>query len=93
VVLEVGGEPFVQPQVAPPLGRHQIAEPLMRQLVRHHSSHTLLVRLAGLGLIVQQSSFPKLSDFEINLLLKFKFKIGLQGDKYVQFKYNTSFMI
>ena len=33
-VRHPGREPFVQPEVVPPLHRHQIAEPLVRHLVR-----------------------------------------------------------
>jgi hypothetical protein len=42
---------FVEPQVCPPLHRNKVAEPLVRQLVRHHICHVLARarrRLAGL---------------------------------------------
>lgn len=35
-VLHEAGEALVEPQLVPPLHRHQVAEPLVRQLVRDH---------------------------------------------------------
>ena len=37
-VLHKGGEPLVQPEVRPPLHRHQIPEPLMREGKSDYSS-------------------------------------------------------
>ena len=39
-----GGERLVEPQVVPPHHRHQVAEPLVRQLVRDHLGDPLLHR-------------------------------------------------
>ena len=39
-----GGERLVQPQVVPPHHRHQVAEPLVRELVRDHLGDALLHR-------------------------------------------------
>ena len=42
-VLHVSSEPFVEPQALPPLHGDQVAEPLVRQLVRHDDRHALLL--------------------------------------------------
>ena len=40
-VLDVAGKSLVQPQVRPPLGRHQVAEPLVRQFVSNYVDYPL----------------------------------------------------
>mmetsp|Transcript_8508 Transcript_8508/g.28509 ORF Transcript_8508/g.28509 Transcript_8508/m.28509 type:complete len:262 (+) Transcript_8508:1759-2544(+) len=53
-VANPGGEAFVEPEVRPPAHRHQVPEPLMRQLVRHHVRHPLLRDERTVNLIDQQ---------------------------------------
>ncbi len=48
-----GGEAFVQPDVVPPCGGDQVAEPLVRHFVRDDVGHSLL-RADGRGLVVDQ---------------------------------------
>mmetsp|Transcript_29085 Transcript_29085/g.48883 ORF Transcript_29085/g.48883 Transcript_29085/m.48883 type:complete len:432 (-) Transcript_29085:29-1324(-) len=43
VVFHVGSKSFIQPQSIPPPHRDQIAKPLMRQFMRHHNRHALLL--------------------------------------------------
>ena len=57
-VFNVRREPFIEPQVRPPARRHQVTEPLMRQLVRHHRRHVLLVGGGGHTGVVQHRSLP-----------------------------------
>ena len=49
------GEPLVQPQVVPPRHRDQVAEPLVRDLVRDDAVDLLLLAQRRLGLVVQQA--------------------------------------
>ena len=42
------------PEIVPPLQGDEVTEPLVRQLVRDHGRHPLLVRGRGLTLVVQQ---------------------------------------
>ena len=44
-----GGEGFVQPQVVPPLHRHQVAEPHVRQLVQDRVRAAFVLVVAGCG--------------------------------------------
>ena len=44
-----GGEGFVQPQVVPPLHRHQVAEPHVRQLVQDRIRTAFVLVVAGRG--------------------------------------------
>ena len=44
------GKAFVEPDVIPPRRGHQIAEPLMRQLMRHNHAESAL--LAGRSLVI-----------------------------------------
>ena len=47
-LLVIHGKSLVQPQVAPVLARHVVAEPLMNQLVRHEAlARTNVLRLIG----------------------------------------------
>ncbi len=48
------GEPFVEPQVVPPRHGHQVAEPLVRDLVRGNGENVLLVVDVGRGRVQQQ---------------------------------------
>ena len=52
-----GGETFVEPQVVPPLHRHQVAEPLVGDLVRGDRKHALAVGLGGDRRVEQQGVF------------------------------------
>mmetsp|Transcript_24042 Transcript_24042/g.34928 ORF Transcript_24042/g.34928 Transcript_24042/m.34928 type:complete len:332 (+) Transcript_24042:123-1118(+) len=54
VGLGPGGEPLVEPEVVPPLHGHQVAEPLVGQLVGHHGAHPLLLLAGGLLLVNEQ---------------------------------------
>ena len=51
------GKALVQPQVVPPAHGHQVAEPLVRHLVRGGVEHLLLVRLGREARIQQQGVF------------------------------------
>ena len=52
------GKTFVQPQVIPPLHRHQVAKPHMRHFVGHHFRHPLPGAGRGILRIHQQRRFP-----------------------------------
>jgi len=52
-VLEISGEPFVQPNRVPPFGRHQITKPLMGQFMGIDRSHVLILNPACGGFINQ----------------------------------------
>ena len=41
-VLKPVGEGFVQPDVVPPVERHEVTKPLVRQLMRHHHERARL---------------------------------------------------
>lgn len=58
LVLDVAGEAFVQPQVVPPVERHQVSEPLVGQLVRYHGGDPLVVVGRAAALVVQQVGLP-----------------------------------
>ncbi len=52
--LHPAGKPFVEPQIVPPLHGHQVAEPLVRHLVRDHQKDQLPVGVGRIGGVVQQ---------------------------------------
>lgn len=58
-ILEVSGETLVQPKVLPPGERHQVSEPLMGELVGDHRQDSLLFRVCGEILGVEQVDFPR----------------------------------
>lgn len=43
-VLDVGSESLVEPDVRPPLGRHEVSEPLMGELMPHYLCNQLFVK-------------------------------------------------
>lgn len=43
-VLDVGSESLVEPDVRPPLGRHEVSEPLMSELMPHYLCNQLFVK-------------------------------------------------
>ena len=55
LVLHPGGKSFVEPDLVPGRHRHQVAKPLVRNLVRHHRKNAALgVRPAARGVIEQR---------------------------------------
>ena len=49
---------FIQPEVCPPVRGDQVAEPLVRQLVRHHDGDALQVGRRAHAILEQQGGLP-----------------------------------
>ncbi len=58
-VTEVSGEALVEPKILPIRRRHQVAEPLMSDLVGDHLADSFLPGFGGDARIVQQQVFTK----------------------------------
>ena len=56
-VLHERGESLVEPEVRPPGGRDQVAEPLVGQLVGHNQGDAVLVAGAAQHGVVQHGGF------------------------------------
>ena len=57
-VLEVGREALVEPEVRPPGGGDEVAEPLVGELMGHHHRHPLLVGARGHQGVEQHRGLP-----------------------------------
>ena len=54
-----GGKAFIQPDVIPPLHGDQVAEPLVRHLVRYHGANFLIGKVGSVLFVDQQQSAPE----------------------------------
>ena len=58
-----GREPFIEPQIVPPIHGDQVAEPLVRDFVRHDAEHALAVSFVGARPLVEQQVLVEVRDW------------------------------
>lgn len=62
IACEKSGKSLVQPQIRPPLGRHQIAEPLMSVFMGNCCCNAGLVLESGFGFVEDEGVFAEIID-------------------------------
>ena len=79
-VLHPAGEPFIEPQIIPPCHRDQIAEPLVRHLMRLHLEDRLAIAFGRDRRIVEQDP---LKGEDCSPILHCAKKLGLSWTGYI----------